>query len=227
MDLSPQTLREVAFREKLRGYHTDDVDEFVERVASGLEILQERLRTTMDRAVRAEQKAAEVGEGDDAMRRTLVLAQRTADLAIQEAKDQAGRIVAQAEAQAHALRSEAADQARSTIEDATREARVRVDRLEVARGELQADVAALENFLNGERQRVREHLSETLRHIDEAIPLLRPTPAVSAIDLSSASPLVMASTTRSDGVDVSPGGEMGDARFAELRHAALDAASGE
>ena len=227
MDLSPQTLREVAFREKLRGYHTDDVDEFVERVASGLEILQERLRQAMDRAVRAEQKAAEVGEGDEAMRRTLVLAQRTADLAIQEAKDQAGRIVAQAEAQAQALRADAAEQARSTVEDATREARARVDRLEVARDELQADVAALHAFLDGERQRVREHLSETLRHIDEAIPVLRPSPVVSAIDLDSGPPLVMASTTRGEGADVAPGHEMGDAMFAELRHAALDAASGE
>ena len=28
MDVSPKTLREVEFREKLRGYHPEDVDQF-------------------------------------------------------------------------------------------------------------------------------------------------------------------------------------------------------
>jgi cell division initiation protein len=35
VDVSPQTIRQVEFREKLRGYHQDDVDEFLERVAAG------------------------------------------------------------------------------------------------------------------------------------------------------------------------------------------------
>jgi cell division initiation protein len=180
MDLSPQTLREVAFREKLRGYHPDDVDEFVERIASGLEILQERLRQAMDRAVRAEQKAAEVGEGDDAMRRTLVLAQRTADLAIQEAKDQAARIVAHAESQAQALRAEAADQARATVESATREARAEVERLEQERRRLDDEISTLDRYLDDERARVRDLLSQALRQVDAFVPSLTPRPAAAS-----------------------------------------------
>jgi len=43
MDLTPQTLREVEFREKLRGYHPDDVDDFLEDVAVSLEGLLARL----------------------------------------------------------------------------------------------------------------------------------------------------------------------------------------
>jgi DivIVA domain-containing protein len=43
MDLTPQTLREVEFREKLRGYHPDDVDDFLEKVAVAVGELLDRL----------------------------------------------------------------------------------------------------------------------------------------------------------------------------------------
>ncbi|MDQ1442104.1 MAG: cell division initiation protein, partial [Acidimicrobiaceae bacterium] len=57
MDVSPKTLREVEFREKMRGYHPEDVDQFLERVAAGIEVLQDRLRQAIERAQRAEQAA--------------------------------------------------------------------------------------------------------------------------------------------------------------------------
>jgi cell division initiation protein len=183
MDVSPKTLREVEFREKLRGYNPDDVDEFLERVAAGLEILQERLRQATERAVRAEQRASETGDGEDAMRRTLVLAQRTADLAVQEAHDQAARIVADAEAQAQAVRAEAAEHARRTIDDATREAWVQVGRLESARDQLHQQIGGLEQYLESERMRLRAILGETLRRVDESIPALSSPPPAEVIDL--------------------------------------------
>jgi cell division initiation protein len=185
MDVSPKTLREVEFREKLRGYHPDDVDEFLERVASGLEILQERLRQATERSVRAEQKAAEVGEGDEAMRRTLVLAQRTADLAVNEAREQAAGIVAAAEEQAQALRAEAADHARRTIDDATREAWAQVGKLEAARDQLRADVDALERYLDEERGHLRAALADTLRRVEDIVPMLNPPPAGHDVDLGA------------------------------------------
>jgi cell division initiation protein len=42
MEVSPKTLREVEFREKMRGYHPEDVDQFLEQVAAGIEVLQDR-----------------------------------------------------------------------------------------------------------------------------------------------------------------------------------------
>lgn len=187
MDVSPKTLREVEFREKLRGYNPDDVDEFLERVAAGLEILQERLRQATERAVRAEQRAAETNEGDDAMRRTLVLAQRTADLAVQEAREQAERIVAEADGQAQGVRAEAAEHARRTIEEATREAWAQVSRLESARDDLHREIAALQQYLDSERARLRAVVGETLRRLDDIVPSMSPppVPAGGAVDLDS------------------------------------------
>src|SRR5689334_7303700 len=105
MDISPKSLREVEFREKLRGYHPEDVDEFLEQVAAGVEGLQERLRVATERAAHAEQLANESGVNDDAIRRTLVLAQRTADMAIQEAREQAASIVTEAQDNARTIMS--------------------------------------------------------------------------------------------------------------------------
>src|SRR5580692_7600617 len=144
MDVSPKTLREVEFREKMRGYHPEDVDQFLERVAAGIEVLQDRLRQAIERAERA---ANEAGGTDDALRRTLVLAQRTADLAVQEAREQAARILAGSEQQAQAVIAEAEERARRAHEDALVDARTELARLESARQQLQLDVETLTRWV--------------------------------------------------------------------------------
>src|SRR5688572_6385535 len=103
MDLTPETLRSATFRDKLRGYHPDDVDEFLESVARGLEVLLARLRDASDKArVSTPAPVEQPATADEAVR-TLALAQRTADLAIHEAKTEAERLVKAAEQKARHL----------------------------------------------------------------------------------------------------------------------------
>jgi cell division initiation protein len=185
MDVSPRTLREVEFREKLKGYHQDDVDEFLERVAAGIEILQERLRQATDRAVRAEQKLSETTEADDAMRRTLVLAQRTADAAVAEARQQAQQIVEGAQAEGQRLVGAAEDAARRIAEDAQRDLWADIARLESAREELRSDIAGLDAYLAGERQRLRQAMADMLHRFDGDMPSLAAPPEQHEIDLSA------------------------------------------
>ena len=185
MDVSPKTLREVEFREKLKGYHQDDVDEFLERVAAGIEIMQERLRQATERAVRAEQKLGETTEADDAMRRTLVLAQRTADMAIDEARQQAQQIVAAAQAEAQQVVAAAEDAARRLSEEAQRDLWADIGRLETAREQLQADIAGLDQYLSGERTRLHHAMVELVRRLEGEMPVLTQPPAPQEIDLSS------------------------------------------
>src|SRR5215471_6584321 len=99
MDVSPKTLREVEFREKFRGYHPEDVDTFLEKVAVGIESLQNQVRQATERAAHAEKIAAESGTTDEALSRTLLLAQRTADMAVDEAKEQAATTLADAQSE--------------------------------------------------------------------------------------------------------------------------------
>jgi cell division initiation protein len=186
MDVSPQTLREVEFREKLRGYNQDDVDEFLERVAAGVEILQDRLRQATDRALRAEQRASEIDEADEAVRKTLVLAQRTADLAVQEAKEQAARALDAAKAEAKRIEAEASAQARRIAQEAQGRLRADLAALEVARSRLRSDVTALERHVEEQRGRVRDAMRDALKRLDSHVPAVAPAPAGPTIDIPPA-----------------------------------------
>lgn len=177
MEISPKVLREVEFRDKMKGYHPDDVDEFLEEVAVGLEVLQDRLRQAVERAQRAEQAAADVGGSDDTLRRTLVLAQRTADLAVQEAREQAAKILAQAEQQAQALVTEAEERARRAHETTLNDIRTELARLENTRREREQDVRAITTWVDDHRAHLTSSLQEALDVINRAN-LLAPAPAL-------------------------------------------------
>lgn len=189
MEVASRTLREVEFRQQLRGYHQDDVDEFLERVAAGIEVLQDRLREAQERAARAEQRlnelrateprpAAEVRDpvDTDAVHRTLVLAQRTADLAIKEAKEEASQVVSEARARARAMLNEAEQAAHQRVEESEQQLRAEVARLTAARAELTGQLTSLEQHLERERARVGESLTQALKWLGEHLPGPTPRP---------------------------------------------------
>lgn len=168
MEVSPKTLREVEFREKMRGYHPEDVDQFLEQVAAGIEILQDRLRQAVERAQRAESAAAESGGADETLRKTLVLAQRTADMAVQEAREQAARILASAEQQAQSVLTEAEERGRQTLEETIAECKAELGRLESSRTQAQQDVDSLQRWLDEHKEHLRDALTEAMAAVDRA-----------------------------------------------------------
>ncbi len=181
MEVSPKALREVEFREKMRGYHPEDVDQFLEQVAAGIEVLQDRLRQAVERAQRAEAAAAEAGGTDDTLRKTLVLAQRTADLAVQEAREQASRILASAEQQAQAILAEAEERGRETLEDTIAECKAELSRLESTRAQAQQDVESLQRWLDEHKAHLHASLSEAVAAV-ERIGVLWPAPSTRPLD---------------------------------------------
>jgi cell division initiation protein len=182
MDVSPKTLREVEFREKMRGYHPEDVDQFLEQVAAGLEVLQDRLRQAVERAQRAEQAAAEAGGSDETLRRTLVLAQRTADLAVQEAREQAARILAGAEQQAQVMLAEADERARRVHEESLADVRTELAKLEATRQQAQQEADALNRWVEEHRAHLINTLQDALAVVERA-GLLSPSPVSRPGDL--------------------------------------------
>lgn len=116
MDVTPKAFRDVQFREKLRGgYHPEDVDEFLEQAALGLEVMLERLQQATERAERAEQAASEANASDEALKRMLLLAQRTVDQAVKEAQDDADQLLSESRAQSEALLAEARAESEALI----------------------------------------------------------------------------------------------------------------
>ena len=120
MELTPKVFDDVEFRERFRGYDPDEVDAFLEQVARAVQELDQKLKDAQTRAEKAEARAREAGDADEALRRTLVLAQRTADAAVSEAETRAAALLAEAEGKAA-----------TTIADAERQAAV-------SRGEAEA-----------------------------------------------------------------------------------------
>jgi len=156
MDLSPRLLTEVEFKEQWRGYSPTEVDQFLASVATAVGDLQQRLHEAVDRAMRAEERLLERTD-DDEVRRTLVLAQRTASSAVEEARAEAERIVAEA-------RLQATEESTALGEQARAEAHALTER----RATLQAEVDALEAYVAQQRERLRDELSRQLSALDEA-----------------------------------------------------------
>ncbi len=185
MDVSPKTLREVEFREKMRGYHPEDVDQFLEQVAAGMEVIQDRLRKAVERAQRAEAAAAESSVGsssEETLRRTLVLAQRTADMAVQEAREQASRILAGAEQQAQSLLAETEERTRRTHDEALSAIRTELANLESSRQRAQAEIDAMHRWIDDHRVHLTASLKEALSAVERAGAVSAP-PASTPLEL--------------------------------------------
>ena len=180
------SLRTVEFRQTLRGYHIDDVDEYLERVAVEAEALQEQLRQSAERMRQATDRIAQLeshraqapaaddepaalpeGADTDALQRTLAMAQRFVQQTEAEAKADARRLLEDAQQRARDLVAEAEERARTLAEESERRVRDEVTRLEAQRATLSADVEAITKHLETERVRLRGALGEMLHWIEE------------------------------------------------------------
>lgn len=134
MDVTPQLIKDVEFRQALRGYDPDEVDLFLQRVGASIAQLDGRLTEALSRAEAAEgrldgggARPARSGESpsEETITRTLVLAQQTADKLIGEARDEAASTLAQVQNEAAELRGAAQAEA----EEMTSSTRLETNRL--------------------------------------------------------------------------------------------------
>src|SRR5580693_3655991 len=181
---SLDSLRTVEFRQTLRGYHIDDVDEYLERVAVDAEALQEQVRQSGERLKQAAERIAQLEAmlqevqlqpqssapvSDDTLQRTLLLAQRFVDQPQAEAEAQARVLVADAEERARRVLGEAEARAKSVTEDTERHLREEITRLETIRAQLAGDVETIGRHMENERNRLRGALSDMLNWVDEHV----------------------------------------------------------
>jgi DivIVA domain-containing protein len=182
MEISPQTFREVEFREKRHGYHPEDVDRFLEQMEGAVEVLQNRLQAALERAQLAESNSAQVEDGEGMIRRTLVLAQRTADLAIREARAEGASIVASAHKEAEAVLRAARQRDRQQREESLAGIRAELAQMEAARVQGQEEVYALNRWAEAHRTHFANMLQEAATVLERAV-VLAPAPTSTPIDL--------------------------------------------
>ena len=93
MPLSPIDVQQQTFKVALRGYAEDEVDEFLDEVVIALRDYEQRLRDAQERVAVLEEQLSANRETEDAMRRTFLVAQRTADTIVEEANLESERLL--------------------------------------------------------------------------------------------------------------------------------------
>ncbi len=178
------SLRTVEFRETLKGYHRDDVDEYLEKAAVEAEGQQEQLRQTSERLRQAAERIAQLeselsskpasqpidqAAADDTLQRTLLLAQKFVDETKAESEAQALKILSEADAKARQMTEEAKEQATHIAAEAERRLREEIARLESTRLHLTSEVDTMSRHLDSERSRLRTALTDILDWVDKNV----------------------------------------------------------
>ena len=184
MDVTPHELRTVEFKEAWRGYRQDDVDDLLDRVAVTLEGLFEQIQDLTDRVGKAEAASGEAVE--QMLRRTLVLAQQTADETVTEAQQRAQQALLDAESEAQRL----IDAAQTEADGIRRTERGRIEQeveeLVSLRDRIAAHVAELDSFEQEYRSRLRTLVETDLVHLTGRPPVEVPPRPVPPADLAPA-----------------------------------------
>ncbi len=198
--MTPQSVRGAQFKTIRKGLDPDEVRVFLEQVASELERAQNHATAMEARARAAVHRLQEVTEAQgeqpavtpaatdseptsaqaEAITKTLLLAQRTADTTVADARAEADRLLAEARSEAEAsmassqasaaqLLEEARVEARSVGEEERRTLESDVSELMARRDFLESDVDHLEKFLDAQRDRLRETAS-SLVEMAERVP---------------------------------------------------------
>ena len=224
MEMSPQRVRSAEFKTVRKGADPDEVRVFLNDVADELERAQNQSSAMEARARAAVARLQEVTEAREAapaevpaeesetITRTLLLAQRTADTTVAEARGEAARIVAAANNEAATTLDSTREMAAQLIDEARTEARragdaerlsitSEVESLKARRDFLESDVEQLELFIAEQRSRVRE-AATALVDITERVPGglgATRAPLLSAAEGTEATP--ESRTPVSDGTD--------------------------
>lgn len=164
-ELSPQRLREAQFAEVWRGYRMDQVRELLDDAADALDDLRNRARDADERAALAERRLVERA-ADDEVSRTLVLAQRTADTAVSEARAEAARLLGDAEERSRAMLAEVERRAEQLEREMESRAEAALAELNDRRAALEADVALLADYVERQRGTLADELRQLLSWLD-------------------------------------------------------------
>jgi DivIVA domain-containing protein len=202
MEGTPQLLTDVKFTQLRKGgYDPEEVDNYLERINEAVAKLADNLRAATDRAEAAQSQLADArraqadaeselervrggaplstgGSADEQLAKVLVLAQRAADQAIEEANTTANKTITDARAKAVNLLADAEQErerllvkahkkADAVAEERARVLREQVDSLAAARADLDADVTALTSHLDNERERLRECVESIRTALDD------------------------------------------------------------
>jgi DivIVA domain-containing protein len=187
MEITPQQVRSATFSQARKGFDSAEVTEYLQQVAEEMARLHNHA-VAMERSARAARERLQsltglsdpdevIGQGDPTpVERALQLAHRAAEAVRDEAKAEAGRILAQAREEAENIGSAEAVRLRSEID-------ILIGRREF----LVADLEQIEEFIAAQRRRIQSAGRELLAFAENVAVGLgaesRPHPDQEVLDL--------------------------------------------
>ncbi len=243
MDVSPRELRDIEIGSEFRGYNRDEVDELLERAATTIEGLTDRVLQLTDRinalssgapAVQAAPEPASapppvavaatpppppppVSDGGDLIQRTLLLAQKTADDTVHEAEEHAAKVRADADAHAAAVVGEAEAKVRTIQDEHKAKLEHEVIDLSGRRDALLADIDTLSAYDENFRAKIRAAIEADLSAITErAAPDPGPRPGIHQIEVPKPAELSNPAATNQTATSTGAAGLSGPADTAAI-----------
>jgi cell division initiation protein len=118
MKLSPQDIKRQQFRKSLRGFDTEEVDAFLEKLADDIDALLKENDTLKNEFLAASEKLNEYKKHERNIQDTITKAQETSSRTIESAKKQANLMIKETELKAQQIIEKAkenADELRNAI----------------------------------------------------------------------------------------------------------------
>ena len=120
MVLSPIDIEQKTFRVALRGYAEEEVDQFLDEIVIAIREYERQLRDANERVAVLEEQLEANRETEDRIKKTLVIAQRTADQVVQEARAEAQQLLIEARMQASEVEVERIQERENLVADLDR-----------------------------------------------------------------------------------------------------------
>ena len=157
MDLTPNDVEQKAFTQALRGYQMDEVDDFLDEIVTSLRSYDQRLRDAQDKIRALETDALSRGGDETTISRAILVAQRSADALLAEARGEADRIKLSAKAETDSLSAQR-DMERNRLQSEIDGMRQRVSGLRETLGTLASAIGGQVGDMEAEMADAELHL---------------------------------------------------------------------
>jgi cell division initiation protein len=154
MSLNAIDIEQKTFRVALRGYAEEEVDAFLDEIIATVRSYEQQLKDAHDRIAGLESRLTDSQETEDRIKRTLVIAQKTADEVVREARFEAQQILSEARLDASEIETEQARKRERLGGE--------VETLQKVVGELHAHVRGLTERLIGQVEETQSAMADVV-----------------------------------------------------------------
>jgi len=148
MVLSPIDIEQKTFRVALRGYAEEEVDQFLDEIVIAIREYERQLRDANERVAVLEEQLEANRETEERIKKTLIIAQRTADQVVDEARGEAQQLLVEARTRASEVEVERTQERQALVAD--------LDRMRLSVGSLKDRLVALADSTMGKLEELEQ-----------------------------------------------------------------------